>query len=129
MSFAVSVHRGGIQRNRYPLPYHCLNSVWRGKKALGKTLVCDIYYLLSSREGDGIYEMGHMHEHDSCLSPPLKPHDLKKEENISLKNANVVHLVHINSAHEHRIFHFKKMELGNDALCSLGILEVGSAVV
>lgn len=79
-----------------------------GKKALGKTLVCDIYYLLSSREGDGIYEMGHMHEHDSCLSPPLKPHDLKKEENISLKNANVVHLVHINSAHEHRIFHFKK---------------------
>lgn len=76
--------------------------------------------------------MGHMHEHDSCLSPPLKPHDLKKEENISLKNANVVHLVHINSVHEHRIFHFKKkkkMELGDDALFSLGILEVGSALL
>lgn len=34
--------------------------------------------------------MGHRREHESCLSLPLKPHDLKKEENISLKNANVV---------------------------------------
>lgn len=31
LSFAVSVHWEGIQRNRYPLPYHCLNSVWRKK--------------------------------------------------------------------------------------------------
>lgn len=65
-----------------------------------------------------------MHEHDSCLSPPLKPHDLKKGENILLKNANVVHLVHINSVHEHHIFHLKNMERRNDALFSLGTLEV-----
>lgn len=52
--------------------------------------------------------MGHRQEHDSYLSLPLKPHDLKREENISLKNANVVHLVRINSEHERRIFHLNK---------------------
>lgn len=45
--------------------------------------------------------MGHTHAHESYLSLPLKPHDLKKEGNISLENANVVHLVHINSVHEY----------------------------
>lgn len=45
--------------------------------------------------------MGHTHSHDSSLSLPLKPHDLKREGNISLQNANVVHLVHINSVHEY----------------------------
>lgn len=44
--------------------------------------------------------MGHTHAHESYLSLPLKPHDLKKEGNVSQENANVVHLVHINSVHE-----------------------------
>lgn len=71
-----------------------------------------------------------MHEHDSCLSPPLKPHDLRKEENISLKNANVVHLVHINSMHEHCIFHFKKKKKKNEAWkwCALFAGNTGSLI-
>lgn len=44
--------------------------------------------------------MGHTCAHESYLSLQLKPHDLKSEENVSLENANVVHLVHINSVHE-----------------------------
>lgn len=45
--------------------------------------------------------MGHTQAHESYLSLPLKPHDLKKEGNVSLENANVVHLVNINSVHEY----------------------------
>lgn len=45
--------------------------------------------------------MGHTHAHESYLRLPLKPHDLKREENVSLENANVMHLVHINSEHEY----------------------------
>ena len=56
--------------------------------------------------------MGHTHAHESYLSLPLKPHDLKREGNVSLENANVVHLVHINSVHEYdTYFTAGKMEL------------------
>lgn len=44
--------------------------------------------------------MGHTHAHESYLSLQLKPHDLKSEGNISLENANVLLLLHINSMHE-----------------------------
>lgn len=61
--------------------------------------------------------MGHTHAHESYLSLPLKPHDLKREGNVSLENANVVHLVHINSVHESDTYFTSgkiKMELRSD---------------
>lgn len=81
---------------------------------LDDPLICDIYFSLSYWGGDGIYEMGHTHAHESYLSLPLKPHDLKREGNVSQENANVVHLVHINSVHEYDTYFIAgkiKMEL------------------
>ena len=66
--------------------------------------------------------MGHTHAHDSYLSLPLKPHDLKREGNVSQGNANVVHLVHINSVHEYDTYFTAgkiKMELKSDVFFSL----------
>lgn len=73
--------------------------------------------------------MGHTHAHESYLSLPLKPHDLKKQGNISLGNANVVHLVHINSVHEYDTY-FIAEKIKEEVQCiRLSVLSMNTRLV
>lgn len=45
--------------------------------------------------------MGHADVHESYLSLQLKSHNLKREGNISLENANAMHSLCINSARDY----------------------------
>lgn len=79
--------------------YHCFNVVCWGKGIRWPAGLWHLVSTISLRRRWDLWNGSYTYTW-VLVKPPVKAIDLMREGNVSLENANVVHLVHINSAHE-----------------------------